>query len=292
MSATSRRAFFAQTAAIASLSKPLFGRDPLRKTNLGVQLYTVRNVITKDPKAVLRSIKDIGFTEIEATDYGNFDQIWSVIQETQLKPVSIHGNAALLDKGGSELDERLAAFKQKGFQYIVYPYVAPEKRGGADVYKRMAASLNKAGERAKAQGLTLCYHNHAFEFERIGDTSPLQILLTETAKDHLALELDIFWVTVAGHDPVDLLKTHAGRIPLLHLKDKAKGVPAATQYNEKVPKETFKEIGNGSIDIPAVLKAADAAGVKHYFVEQDQTSGDPLDSLRQSYTYLNKQFKG
>jgi sugar phosphate isomerase/epimerase len=290
MPAISRRSFLAQGAVIASVSKPLFGRDPLRKTNLGVQLYTVRNVITKDPKAVLQSIKDIGFTEIEATDYGNFDQIWSAIQEVQLKPTSIHLNAALLDKDTHEIDARLSVFKQRGFQYVVYPYVAPEKRGGADVYKRLAALLNKAGERAKMQGLTLCYHNHAFEFEQMGNTSPLQILMTETAKDHLALEMDIFWVTVAGHNPVDLLKTYTGRVPLLHLKDKAKGIPAQTQYNEKVPRETFKEVGNGSIDIPAVLKAADAAGVKHYFVEQDQTQGDPLESLRQSYAYLSKQF--
>jgi sugar phosphate isomerase/epimerase len=289
MPSTSRRAFL-QAAALASVSKPFFGRDALRRTNLGVELYTVRNVITKDPKAVLQSIKDIGYMEVEATDYGNFDQIWSAIQETQLIPASIHMNAALIDKDSSEIDARFSMFKQHGFQYVAYPYVAPEKRGGADVYKRLAASLNKAGERAKAQGLTLCYHNHAFEFEQLGNTSALQILMTETAKDHLALEMDIFWVTVAGHNPVDLLKTYAGRVPLLHLKDKAKGIPAQTQYNEKVPRETFKEVGNGTINIPAVLKAANAAGVKHYFVEQDQTPGDPLESLRQSYAYLSKQF--
>lgn len=290
MPVISRRGFVGQAAALTSVSKSLFGRDPLQKTNLGVQLYTVRNVIMKDPKAVLQAIKDIGFDEIEATDYGNFDQIGPAIREAGLKPVSIHLNAALLDKDTHEIDTRFSFFKQMGFQYVVYPYVANEKRGGADVYKRLAATLNKAGERAKAQGLTLCYHNHAFEFEQLGDTSALQILMTETAKDHLALEMDIFWVTVAGHNPVDLLKTYSGRVPLLHLKDKAKGVPAQTQYNEKVPKETFKEVGNGSIDIPAVLKAANRAGVKQYFVEQDQTPGDPLESLRQSYAYLSKQF--
>lgn len=291
MPVTSRRAFFGGAAALASLSKTLWARDPLRKTNLGVELYTVRNVITKDPKAVLQAIKDIGYMEVEATDYGNLDQIWSAIQQLQFIPASVHMNAALLDESSDKIDARFSFFKQRGFQYVVYPYVSPEKRGGADVYKRLAASLNKAGERAKAQGLTLCYHNHAFEFEEMGSTSPLQILMTETAKDHLALEMDIFWVTVAGHNPVDLLKTYAGRVPLLHLKDKAKGIPAQTQYNETVPPETFKEVGNGSIDIPAVLKAADAAGVKHYFVEQDQTPGDPLESLRQSYSYLSKQFR-
>ena len=84
------------------------------------------------------------------------------------------------------------------------------------------------------------------------------------------------------------MKKYSGRVSLLHLKDKAKGLP--TQYNEKVPPTTFKEIGNGSIDIPAVLSAADAEGVRQYFVEQDQST-DPIVSLRQSYNYLKTQFK-
>ena len=113
--------------------------------------------------------------------------------------------------------------------------------------------------------------------------------MENTDKRNVGLEMDVFWVTVAGHDPVDLLGTYAGRVPLLHVKDKAKGIPAAPQFNENVPKQTFKEAGNGSIDIPAVLRAADTAGVKHYFVEQDQTP-DPIASLRQSYEYLSKHF--
>ena len=101
--------------------------------------------------------------------------------------------------------------------------------------------------------------------------------------------MDIFWVSVAGQNPAELLRKYSGRVPLLHLKDKEKGVPAQAQYNENVPKETFKEVGNGSVDIPAVLKAADNAGAKHYFVEQDQTP-DPISSLRQSFDYVKKYF--
>jgi len=289
MSRLTRRTFLARTAAVASVAKVAFA-NPLTKRNLGVQLYTVRNIISKDPAAVLKSIQDIGYAEIEAT-YGNLHEIWPALKQTNLKPVSVHVDYAIFKEGGSKLDAALADVKKLGFEYAVVPYVPVDQRGGMDVFKSLAQMLNTSGQQAKAHGLKLCYHNHAFEYEPLtGGTMGLDVLMNETHKDQVFLELDIFWASVAGHDPVALLKTYSGRVPLLHLKDKATGF--ATQYNEKVPPETFKEIGNGSIDIPAVLSAANSAGVRHYFVEQDQTSGDPIGSLRQSYTYLQSQFKG
>ncbi len=252
--------------------------DPLKKNNLGVQLYTVRNILGADPASVLSQIHSIGYAEIEATE-GNLKNDWSAIQNSGMKAPSIH-----LDLDPS--DELLADVKSKGFEYAVIPYIAPDKRGGADVIKALADQFQKVAQRAKSHGLTLCYHNHAFEYKDLNGTTGLDIIMQVS---DLNLELDIFWATVAGQNPVDLLKKYHGRVPLLHLKDKEKGVPAETQYNENVPKDAFKEIGNGSIDIPAVLKAANKAGVKHYFVEQDQ-SPDPIASLKQSYTYLSKHF--
>lgn len=288
MSRLSRRTFLARTAALASVAK-LALADPLTKGNLGVQLYTVRNIILKDPATVLKSIQDIGYSEIEAV-YASVPQIWPALKQTNLKPISVHVDYSIYKEGGSHLDTVLADVKRRGFEYAVVPYVPPAERGGMEFFKHFASMLNASGKRAKAHGLKLCYHNHAFEYAPLeGGTTGLEVLMKETDKKLVSLELDIFWASVAGHDPVTLLKTYSGRIPLLHLKDKAKGFP--TQYNEKVPPGTFKEIGNGSIDIPAVLSAADSEGVRHYFVEQDQTSGDPLASLRQSYTYLSSQFK-
>ena len=97
-------------------------------------------------------------------------------------------------------------------------------------------------------------------------------------------ELDLFWVSVAGHDPVKILKEYKGRVPLVHLKDKKAGTPV--QFDERVPKETFQEVGSGELKFPEILKTAASVGVKHYFVEQDQTPGDPVDSLAKSYKYL------
>ncbi len=288
MSASSRRAFISQAAALVPLSRAAFAKEPLRSSNLGVQLYTVRNVITKDPAATLQAIEQIGYTEVEAT-YANLDQIWSALQQTKLKPVSVHVDLAIFKEGGNRLDTVLADLKQRHFEYVVVPYIPQEERGGMDVFKRLAEMLNKSGERAKANGLSLCYHNHAFEFKPLQGTNGLAVMMHETQKGLVSLEMDIFWVSVAGHDPVQLLKTYSGRVSLLHLKDKARGL--ATQYNENVPPATFKEVGSGSIDIAAVLSEANRAGVRHYFVEQDQTPGDPIASLRESYKYLSSLFQ-
>jgi sugar phosphate isomerase/epimerase len=154
--------------------------------------------------------------------------------------------------------------------------------------KRIAKMLDKIGKMAKSEGLTLCYHNHAHDFKPINGTPAIDMLMSETNQDYVHLELDVFWASVAGHNPVDVLKKFSGRVPLVHLKDKAQGIPV--QYSEHVPPTAFKAVGSGSIDIPAVLSAADHAGTKHYFVEQDQTPGNPIDALRKSYNYLKKHF--
>jgi len=154
------------------------------------------------------------------------------------------------------------------------------------VIEAFAGKLNRAGERAQAAGLRFCYHNHAFEFQPMGSRKPFDVLIEKTDPKLVGFELDCFWASVAGHDPVEMVRRLSGRLPLVHLKDKARDTPV--RYNESVPKETFKEVGNGVIDWPAVLKAAAAAGAQHYFVEQDQTPGDPIASLRQSFAYLSR----
>jgi sugar phosphate isomerase/epimerase len=288
MSSTTRRLFLAHSAAFTPIARALFAGEPLRASNLGVQLYTVRNIIDKDPLTVLRAVQEIGYKEAEVT-YGNLKGIWPALKQTSLQPVSAHIDEQIFVDGGSTLDAALADVKEKGFKYAVVPYIAPAHRGGADTFKRLADTLNKSGQKAQADGLKLCYHNHAFEFQPFGSQTGFEMLMSETDKNLVSLEMDMFWVSVAGHDPIELLHRYKGRVALLHLKDKSSSF-TETQYNEKVPKETFKEVGSGSIDVAAVLKAADAAGVQHYFVEQDQTPGDPIESLRKSFTYLSSRF--
>jgi|SRR5579872_1650295 len=253
---------------------------------IGVQLYTVRFVLPQKPLETLRAIEQIGYREVEATA-NNLDAIWPSLKQTSLKPVSLHLDPGIFLHAQDKIPAAIDSAKQHGFQYVVCPYVAPKDRGGVEVVRKLADSLNSAGELAHKAGMNLCYHNHAFDFQPIGNGKTLLDVLLETANPkYVGLELDIMWAQVAGVDPVSVLQKYGHRVELMHLKDVAPGT--AQRYNEGIPRNAFREVGNGVIKIQPVLKAAAQAGVKHYFVEQDQTPGDPIDSLRQSFQYLEK----
>jgi sugar phosphate isomerase/epimerase len=271
-------------AATASALAPLASGRTLR--TVGVQLYTVRGIISEDPARVLRALEEIGYREAEAVG-ANLSRIWDALKQTKLKPVSVHLDTALFTRNRDKLPAALDDAKKRGFRYAVCPYIAQNDRGGVEVIKKLGETLNQAGETCRRSGMTLAYHNHAFEFEpAAGGGTLLDVLMKTTDPKLVGLELDIMWAQVGGPGPVAVLEKYSGRVPLLHVKNVAPGV--GPQYHEKVAKEAFKEVGAGSIDIPAVLRAAAKAGVKHYFVEQDQTPGDPIASLRQSYQYLGK----
>jgi len=270
----------APAAAIAARLSATQLRD------IGVQLYTVRGVLPKQPAETLKAIKDIGYREIEAT-YAGLDAIWPVVESSGLKPVSIHLDNTLMNAGKEdELARAIDQVKKWGFAFAVFPYLPPAERGGLDKIRVLTDKLNRAGERCRAAGLRFCYHNHAFEFEPMEGTTGFQVMMDRLDKNLCGFELDCFWVSVAGHDPAALLLQLSGRVPLVHLKDKPANTPV--MYKESVDRSTFKEVGNGSLDWKAILRAAQSAKVEHYFVEQDQTPSDPIQSLRQSYGYLSK----
>jgi sugar phosphate isomerase/epimerase len=279
MHSITRRGFLAASAA---LSAPLQAHS---LQAIGVQVYTVRNVLPQKPLETLKALEQIGYKELEMGAAG-LDKIWPSVLQTSLKPVGLHLDTPLFTHKQDQLPAALEDAKKKGFEYVLCPYIDPKDRGGEDVMKQLAANLNKAGEQCRAMGLTLAYHNHAFEFAPSGSGTLLDVLLANTDPKLVSLEMDIMWVTVGGGDPAALLEKYKGRVPLMHVKNVAAGV--ATRFNEQVPKEAFKEAGAGVIDIPKVLAAARKTGVKHYFVEQDQVPGDPLVSLKQSYDYLSK----
>jgi sugar phosphate isomerase/epimerase len=253
---------------------------------IGVQLYTVREIVLKDPARTLNALDAIGYREAEVSATG-LDKIWADLKQTRLKPVSAHLDAELFRPENKEkFTTAVADLKSKGFSYAVYPFFPVAQRHGEESFKELAETLNQAGTECKKAGLKLCYHNHAFEYQRFGSKTGLEIMMDALDKNTVGLELDVFWASVGGHDPVELLKQYSGRVDLLHVKDKAQETPV--QFNERVPKTAFKEAGKGMLDWPAILRAAKAARVRHYFVEQDQTPGDPIDSLRTSFEYLRK----
>jgi sugar phosphate isomerase/epimerase len=263
---------------------------------LGVQLYTVRNQIGKDPAGTLRSIADIGYKEVEVIR-DTLATVAPLAKQDGLNPVSVHVDGVLitgLREGqkpppglpeGYDLAACIRDVQAAGAKYIVMPYLMPQDRPkDAAGFEALGKALNKAGEQINKGGLQLCYHNHAFEFAPLPDgRRSLDVMLAAADPQLVKLELDVFWVSITGSDPVALINQYAGRIALMHLKDKMKGAPQS--FTEAVPPQTFVEVGSGALDFPAILKAAAAANVEHYFVEQDQ-SPDPIASLKKSYQYL------
>jgi sugar phosphate isomerase/epimerase len=273
-----------RSAAVLGLAGAATAAAPFRHP-LGVQLYTVRNVIGKAEEETLRRIAELGYTELETTGQNDLGKIGPILAKYKLQPVSTHLDSGLL-KGSAapDLSKSIETAHRHGVKFLVFPYLPPDQRGDADGYRKLADKLNVAGKQCQAAGLTFCYHNHAFEFGGAKGQRPIDILEERLDKKLVNFELDLFWVSVAGNDPVEMLQKYRGRVPLVHLKDKLKGAPV--MFDERVPKETFQEVGSGTLDFPAILKASEKAGVKHYFVEQDQTPGDPVDSLAKSYRYL------
>jgi sugar phosphate isomerase/epimerase len=257
-------------------------RQP-RKSTWGVQLYTVRDQIAKDPAATLQALARIGYTALEIL------QPTLPVIAPLVKPLGLSIAAVHLD-GPTATGEGLSAFitqaKAHGVRHLVVPYVPPPQRPTDRAgFEQLASRLSRMSREVSAAGLQLCYHNHAFEFGQDRDgTRWLDVIMQGTAASGMTLELDVFWAAITGADPVETIRRYPGRIALVHLKDK--DPQAARSLVESVPRQSFVEVGSGALDFAAILAASRAAGVEHYFVEQDFTPGDPVESLKKSYTYL------
>jgi sugar phosphate isomerase/epimerase len=280
-------------AGVLSGARPTLAHHAGRRA-WGVQLYTVRDQIARDAEATLRAIAAIGYREVEALQAG-LSTVAAIAKAHGLATVSVHLDPAVVlgfgDSGG-DAAERLAGVSEEarraGAAYLVMAWVPPaERAGGEPTWRRLAERLGRAGEQVAKAGLQLCYHNHAFELESFGGRTALDILVEDTNPALVKLELDVFWVGITGADPAALIGKYGARVALLHLKDTARQATSIEPQGSP-PREAFVEVGNGSLDFPAILAAAGKAGVQHYFVEQDHTPGDPIASLRQSYEHLTR----
>jgi sugar phosphate isomerase/epimerase len=289
----SRRSFLGAAAAAAAATRAGATRGAAQSSildRLGVALYTVRDQMKSDPAGTLAAIAALGYRYVEG---GLLPSLGAACKAAGLGQVSAYAPTYLVTgnrQAWASDDEPLLPEsydwakaveegRAQGLRYLVIAYLQKAERGGLAVYRDVAARLAGAGETCRKAGLGLVYHAHAFEYEPVEGVRPIDVLLDETPKDLVGLELDFFWATIGGGDPMAMLGKHAGRIPLVHLKDLAPGTPV--QYDDsKVPHEAFKEIGRGTIDWARLLPAARQAGVQYFYVEQDYCSGSPLDSLR------------
>jgi sugar phosphate isomerase/epimerase len=285
-----RRSFLALAATAASAS----ARSKRRSFSkpLGAELYTVREQLKRDPATVIHAIAQIGYREAEP-QRADYDRISAFLTQNGLSVPSIHFEGQLILGGeaptvpaGYLWENVIELASGNGIHYVVFPFIPQEARPNLDAYRGIADKMNRAGEDAAKAGLQLCYHNHCFEFAGEPGKRPWDVLLERWDKKLVQLELDVFWLSVGGNDPSEVIQQQAGRVPLIHLKDKAFGTPV--QYNVNLPHNDFMAVGTGVLDWPRILTAAEQADVKHYYVEQDFTPGPPVDSLRMSYDNLRK----
>jgi sugar phosphate isomerase/epimerase len=255
---------------------------------VGVQLYTARTVLPKDPEGTLKQIAAIGYREVELYAVEQIASWAPLAARYGMKATSVHiptqiSLAADETKYKAALDQAAKA----GIEFAGVPYVMPQDRGDLDSWKSFCEKMNRAARTAKSHGLGFFYHHHAFEFAGENGKRPIDVIAAHADRDLVKLELDVFWAAVAGQDPVAILRTWKDRVVLMHVKDRAKGM--ATIFNERDAKPSdFKEVGAGDLNFQAILSTALATGVQKFYVEQDQTPGDPLDSLRVSFANLKK----
>lgn len=284
---TSRRTFIinGSLATVAVLAMPSFAFT-MNKKEIGLQLYTLREELPKDIKGTLKKVSSAGFTTVETYGFSIRDQFWGVspaefkaiLDANDLKAVSGHyGIGSFLDDGNTtELKAAIAAAKTLKSDYLTIPWVDPPFRKNIDDYKKIAGRLNEAGKMCQDAGLKLAYHNHDFEFEKHNGVTGYEILLKETDKDLVHFEMDLYWVVRSGKDPLQLFRENPGRFTMWHVKDMDKLKPALNT-----------EVGSGSIDFKPIFKEAEQAGMKHFFVEQENNfAGNSFDSIKVSCDFI------
>jgi sugar phosphate isomerase/epimerase len=262
-------------AALAAL-KPaqLAATEAPKRLPLGIQLYTVRSLMERDFDGTLASVAAIGYREVEFAGY--FGRTPAQVRESLAKHrLSAPSSHIPLPASDDAWARALADAKAIGNEWAVIPWLDPSLRKTADDWHRHAERLNHLGESASKAGLKLAYHNHDFELARDGDGTFLDMLLGQTDPKHVNYEMDVYWVTKGGGDPLAFLTKYPGRFPLLHLKD-------ATA----APERKMTSVGSGAIDFKRILVTARAQGARHAFVEHDDAA-DPLASAQASYNYLS-----
>jgi len=314
---TNRRIFLQQSGslALASLLLPGFGRsNPFFETgvqqSVGLQLYTLGNLMTTDAKSTLEKLAAIGYKELESagSQKGSYYGYTPKEFAAMIKDLGMHWrsahvggapfSAAQIMKMAKTAEDsariqkmltqnanrpKMLNFKENyqqladeaaegGLSYLVCSSIPVNTM---DEIKTAVDVFSKAGEASKKNGVQFAYHNHQTEFDTIEGVRPFDYILNNTDKDLVKMELDLAWATKAKQDPVELFKLHPGRYPLWHAKD--------------LDKITMNpaEVGTGVVDFKRIFDHAKDSGMKYFFVEQDGAP-HPIENVTVSYTYLNK----
>lgn len=259
---------------------------------IGLQLYTIRDAMATDVPGSLKKVSDAGYKYVELAGYadGKFygyapAEFLKMVNDLGMEILSSHTQ---VEAAGVTLDnaKKMAEDHSKlGVKYCIQPWVVEEARKTISSYKKMVADWNTVGRIMKDFGIQFGYHNHNFEFDTVEGKIPyFDVMLAELDKDLVTMEIDFFWASKAGQDPVAIFNKYPGRFQLFHMKDMfTKEAP----YYTTVGEDDFAPVGAGVIDFKAILAAKDIAGMKYMIVEQDKSrENKPFDDIVTSINNL------
>jgi len=280
---SSRRDALKQLAAVAAVglipraaraeSWPLVAGAPDAIERIGLQLYTVRSLMTKDMPGTMAAVAATGYREVEFAGYFGRTptQVRELLDAHGLTAPSTHlGLDAVRGGFGATAESALAI----GIRYLTVASLDMRTIKTVDDWKRTADVFNEVGRSAKAAGLRFGYHNHSVEFKPVDGVVPMDLLIGGTDPSLVTFELDLFWAMKAGQDPRAFFERHPGRFEMVHVKD-ATAAPASE----------MTDVGAGVMDWKQIFAAHTTAGIRHYFVEHDSPA-DPMQSIRRSADYL------
>jgi len=258
--------------AVASLGSTAWASASKERaySELGVQLYSVRSLFENDYAGTLKTIAGIGYKDLEFAGYYEHDPatVKALMNDLGLASHSSHVQLADVENNFDKVMEIVSIMGQTN---LIIPWLAPERRT-LDGYKSLADLINVRGEKAKAAGFTLAYHNHDFEFETVDGVVPYDLLLERTDASVSKMEIDLFWCHKAGIDPVNYFNRAPGRFVSCHVKD-------------RTPSGEMVAVGDGVIDFDSIFKHAEKAGLKRFYVEHDNPE-KPIESITRSFKHM------
>jgi sugar phosphate isomerase/epimerase len=262
-------------AALAALPRLPASTAARRLDRIGVQLYTVRREMARDFDGTLFQLGEIGYHEVEFHDYFGRapEAVQAALARANLVAPAIHVPFERLRDGW---DRVLGTAAQVGHRAVLVAWVPAEERADLDGWRRVAELFNRAGAAARALGLRFAYHNHDFEFAPLQGQIPYDVLLAATDPALVGFELDLYWITKGGQDPLAYFARHPRRFEFVHIKDSA-----------GPPDHRMVDLGCGTIDFRRIFAQSRQAGIRHYFAEHDQPA-DPLEFCRTAFRYLNR----
>jgi sugar phosphate isomerase/epimerase len=272
-----RREFLSAAGAIALttvLPPACRTSHAARIDKVGLQLYTVRDQMKADFEGTLARVAQTGYKEVEFAGYFGHTpaDVRAILDRLGLTAPSSHIAAS----SPEEWKTAFANAKTIGHEYVVMPWIPEERRKTLDDWKSIAATFNQVGQIAKDSGIQFAYHNHDFEFPKIDGQVPYDLLLQSTDPKLVQLEIDLYWITKGGQDPLTYFARWPGRIPLVHVKDSA-----------GPPEHKMADVGKGTIDWKRIFAKREQAGIKHFYVEYDNAP-QPFEDIAVSYNYLSK----